>query len=482
VDPNSAPLTYCDYSTSTPTPLGFEVDLIVEGLKIIEAEYSIECADEDEDFLELMKGSNESYRDQAVIGAISILPDRIKSGLDFSIPTLNTGVALMYMEEDYESYFRYQLDYSTMWLFSILTILGTGFIILIFERVLHREAFKQTDLFSLMFDYIWMAWIYFFGSSQDIQLSQPSRLLLIFMRMFSILILAIYTGNAVLVVQTESRDKEKGDFIAKNTTTDTLYSSIAWANGMKVVNTTITTETYTQLINGEIDSIVYDRILMNEVLAVEESNIAILKEDLISMYYGAMFTDLGEDHEVKQLINAALIEVYKDYEYVKTLKNKYLDKNDADLGIEGIKIFGVSSMFDFEQSTVNSLEINELKGEGFIMLGGVVLTLFAGIFVKKTKSIYEKKRKVQNLKKYLNTAESIILKKCEMFFDRLSMKYVEAISLIEGKLFEYYKYTEPLDNLFGTAVLQVQKHKNESSDTLYSVFKKRNSILIKKKN
>lgn len=482
VDPNSSPLSYCEYTSTASVPKGYEVELLVEGFKRTNGSYRIECADGDEDWVTLMKGSKEEYRNTAVIGAFSILPERLDAGLDFSIPTLSTGVALMYLEDDYESYFRYQLNYSTMWIFSFLTILGTGILILVFERFLHREVFKHSDLFSLMFDYIWMAWIYFFGSSQDIQLSKPSRVLLIFMRCFAFVILAIFVGNSVLVVQNETTTKEKGDFLSKNTTTDTIYKSIAWTNGLKIVNTSVTSETYTQLLDGEIESIIFDRVLMNEVLASQSSQLSIMKKDLAPMYYGAMFPDLGADHDAKTAINKALIEIYQDYEFVSDIRTEYLDKNDETLGISGILIFGVSSMFDFEETTIISLKITELKGEGLIMLGGIVLTLFAGIFTKKTKSIYEKKRKVQNLKKYLNTAESIILKKCEMFFDRLSLKYVEAISLIEGKLFEYYKYTEPLENLFSTAVLQIQKHKNESSDQLYTVFKKRNSVLFKKKN
>ena len=67
--------------------------------------------------------------------------------------------------------------------------------------------------------------------------------------------------------------------------------------------------------------------------------------------------------------------------------------------------------------------------------------------MNKAKSYYEKRKKIQKTKKFLNSAESVILRKTEVFFDKHREESLQIVLYLENNLMESFHLKTKIDKM-----------------------------------
>jgi hypothetical protein len=96
-------------------------------------------------------------------------------------------------------------------------------------------------------------------------------------------------------------------------------------------------------------------------------------------------------------------------------------------------------------------------GEYLLIMVVAVVAAIMGVFLNKAKNYYEKRKKIIKTKKFLNSAESVILRKTEIFFDKHREESLMIVRYLEDNLKTSFDLKTKIDKLISTIVCRNDK-------------------------
>jgi hypothetical protein len=142
----------------------------------------------------------------------------------------------------------------------------------------------------------------------------------------------------------------------------------------------------------------------------------------------------------------------KNFTFMRNLEETYFPMNYTCTLFPDSRI--IRSLIKPKQVTLG----NEFFiGEYLLIICVAVVAAIMGVFLNKAKNYYEKRKKIIKTKKFLNSAESVILRKTEIFFDKHREESLMIVRYLEDNLKTSFDLKTKIDKLISTIVCRNDK-------------------------
>ena len=378
----------------------------------------------------------------------------------YSYMTYESTLNAIFKAGNFSAFFNNVFDFWVVFGMVIVMVIGGGTLVTIYELCLmSKEAEipgQSTNYVSELFDHIWLNWLFFFNFNHKIYMKFPSRIFVITAKLVSMFVFAIYLGyvfkrlSLSFIFDDDISSFQGGaqvlsesillPFLGKydyNYEKKSAYGLADQINQQEGVH----------LADAMIDEYWF---LRRNASSVCEWHFA--EKSFGSVQFALWTQSTYASGSMWTAQNTGIQNLRANMSFIYDLEQTYFDMNYTCTLYPNYKL-----LKRIVQPKSLVFEFGYYTGEYLMILGVAIFALIMGIFLNKAKSYYEKKKKILKTKKFLNSAESVILRKTDIFFEKHKEESLSILKYIENNLKQCFDLKSGIDKMISSIVCRNDK-------------------------
>ena len=380
-----------------------------------------------------------------IVGGIPLTEDFIRN-YEYSYVTYESTLIGIYKPQGDKKMFYFEVGFESVYLMLITGIIGVGTFISIYEYyqtpVDPDGSVQRESIVDEWFRNTWISYLLFFNFNHKLYFKLPSRIQAIFAKICALFVFAQYIGWIFKKMhRTFVTDRDLSQQLGKRGSYEDIFAP--WTYNMDF--NLISESPYT--LQETISTAGGWSLLLNEFwfLRRNSSDVCSWKyseREFGNLQFALWTTSTYSSNDVFTKIDTGIQAIRANTTFMRNLEETYFPLNYT------------CTLFP-DYRSLKSLIISKkvIQGNEYFLgeyLQILMVAFFAaimGVFLHKAKSYYEKRRKIQKTKKFLNSAESVILRKTEVFFDKHREESLQIVLYLENNLMDSFHLKTKIDKM-----------------------------------
>ena len=449
------PYTNCDQDEISNTPMGQEVELIRSAAtseSLTEGtDYDFTCHGADRTtlvdkirktlFETIMVNQTDPF---IVVGGIPLTENYVRN-YEFSYMTYESTLIGIYMPDAANQMFYFESGFQAVYYMIIISIVGIGTFITIYEyfqTVEEKDGKARESIVDEWFKNTWLSYLLMFNFNHKLYFKLPSRILAIFSKVCAMFVFALYIGFIFKKMhKTFVYDSDLSQQLGKRAQYESIYSPWMYNLDYNIVSDS------PYNIQENISKKAGWSMVLNEFWFLRRNSSDVCGwhyalREFGGVQYALWTTSAYSSNAVFTKIDTGIQAIRANTTFMRNQEDTYFPLNYTCTLFPDYRIL---------KSLVVGKRViqgNEyFLGEYLLILCVALAAGIMGVFMNKAKSYYEKRKKIQKTKKFLNSAESVILRKTEVFFDKHREESLQIVLYLENNLMESFHLKTKIDKM-----------------------------------